>query len=1185
MNSKLDNLISSCPITSIGGGIMEKRKSLSVIVALLASIFFAASVTASTYNYNTSGFFVSEDWDSYNTNYWWIQGGAWAVTGGYLQFSDSGTTGTVNGVFFNNSNFKVGFLDEWEYSSTALAPSACTSGSGSSWWADWWVNLINGLSLTNSSAQQMYMYASPYGTHPSSTYVLQATNKFGSYSYSGYLTDGQICNTVPFNFKQVKRNLPNNTWYVETWYNGVLNKNISSDQMTSGAGADAVRYLSNFTGFGNFALQGYDTSGNNHVARFLQTNFTVTHVFEDGNIPPSAPVVSAPSYRLASKNQESVQFTVADPNNASLSCSVYVDGSLAVTNSSVQNNTLTSLTPSWTTGMHNYFVRCNDGLNTLDSATQMFQYYPTLKYQLYYDFNGTTLNTSMWQPVTNNVILTTTDGASVLRCMGNGSMSYMGGVSLVPTQYHIENTDEFQLTWLAKAPNTYSYIISQLTSNNSMLDDTANPSELPVFLFEAYGNLGINSLQATVDGGEQNVSGQNMHYFNNIFYSIPSTYSRWWEVNMKVGLNPNGTRWLSGSYNSTYLGNVSSYYNYANRENPRANIFAIGCRNDGSNSYDWSIDWLDLIVLENRAINVTLSNPPNHAISGSQQNVTFTATNSKYSTMSCTLRVDNIVNQTNASVLNNTLTTFPMHWSSGSHLWNITCTDSELTGYSETRTFTFNSTHSFVLWNPANATRTNVQEPISYEVYDSDHALTSCSLYIDTVLNETNASVMNDTISYFYPVWAEGFHSWYVQCNDGETVATSETRYYDMDSTEPFTQTSSPSSFNTSVFTGYAMNIMGNVTDNNLYRVNRTIRYPNGTVFYNNYSGDLPVNTTLYSWDNDFNTTALPNGIYEMYIESADSHTANIMPDALNIEKNLPLKKLSYTLNYGAVSIALTGGNGSSALSDFTTFKNPDRYRWRWDFNKNLQKGDTLEFTINADQSLKYLAGSKYQGHFIINDKYWLDFESTDVKVNSVVQMGVTTFQVNTEVIKNNANKITFDSLGGLNEADLLLEFEINNCEPDWSCNGFTACNTTDEQTCNSVVDQNTCGLPYEGDYSEFGVFPCNYCSRDIVVFNESACSATTDDKTVCYLDNNFATCCNVTGLGSDCYADVPQSEDTVCVAESCSFFSYTSNDITGAVINFVSKGFITLSLLAGAITIGGVGLWAYNRFKMGGFR
>ncbi|MCJ7768013.1 hypothetical protein MUP79_06450, partial [Candidatus Bathyarchaeota archaeon] len=163
------------------------------------------------------------------------------------------------------------------------------------------------------------------------------------------------------------------------------------------------------------------------------------------------------------------------------------------------------------------------------------------------------------------------------------------------------------------------------------------------------------------------------------------------------------------------------------------------------------------------------------------------------------------------------------------------------------------------------------------------------------------------------------------------------------------------------------------------------------------------------------------------------------------------------------------------------------------------------------------------------------------------------------------------------------MTFQIQNCIPDWSCTGFSACNISDEQTCNSVVDLNTCGQAYTGDYTEFGDFTCNYCSRDIVLLNETACSE--HSKTVCYLDNNFATCCNVTGIGSDCYGDVPQSEDTVCALVSCSMFTYSENDITGAVINLIGKGFVTLSILAGLIAIIGVGLWAYNRFKMGGFR
>lgn len=48
-------------------------------------------------------------------------------------------------------------------------------------------------------------------------------------------------------------------------------------------------------------------------------------------------------------------------------------------------------------------------------------------------------------------------------------------------------------------------------------------------------------------------------------------------------------------------------------------------------------------------------------------------------------------------------------------------------------------------------------------------------------------------------------------------------------------------------------------------------------------------------------------------------------------------------------------------------------------------------------------------------------------------------------------------------------------CEPDWVCNGYGYCLLNSTQPCISVTDNNTCGMSYSGDYSEFTPQPCIY--------------------------------------------------------------------------------------------------------------
>jgi hypothetical protein len=344
--------------------------------------------------------------------------------------------------------------------------------------------------------------------------------------------------------------------------------------------------------------------------------------------------------------------------------------------------------------------------------------------------------------------------------------------------------------------------------------------------------------------------------------------------------------------------------------------------------------------------------------------------------------------------------------------------------------------------SPPNESHTNVQMPVIFNVTDTENASVSCSLYIDSGLNATNASVVNDTTSYFYHVWVNGIHTWYVTCSDAEFQDTSDTYSFNFDNSTLFIQSATPSSFNTTIFSGYTMDITGNVTNSDIGIVNRTIYYPNSTVFFHNSSGALPINTSLYQWDDSFNTTLMPNGIYNMFIYTVDN--------------------------------------------------------------------------------------------------------------------------------------------GDIHNTSAYLSFQIQNCIPDWTCTGFNACNISDRRVCTAATDLNACGLPYEGDYTEFGEFVCNYCDADIFLLNQSDCA--NDSILSCYDDLNFAFCCNVTGLGSDCYGGVQQTEEVVCVEEACEsggMFAYSENDITGAVIGTLGKGLVTVSILAGLITIGMLGLWGYNRLKM----
>jgi hypothetical protein len=145
---------------------------------------------------------------------------------------------------------------------------------------------------------------------------------------------------------------------------------------------------------------------------------------------------------------------------------------------------------------------------------------------------------------------------------------------------------------------------------------------------------------------------------------------------------------------------------------------------------------------------------------------------------------------------------------------------------------------------------------------------------------------------------------------------------------------------------------------------------------------------------------------------------------------------------------------------------------------------------------------------------------------------------------------------------DLLLHtnnldttFTISNCVAEWVCNHYTSCNESDLQSCDGVGDVHSCGLTYTGDYSEFEDLSCNFCSADVELQSQTACINKLLNST--YIDNNYDTCCAVTGLPSDCL----QNASIVVVEESCSPY-YEENDIPKAIIDTIGRAFVFIANL-----------------------
>jgi len=130
---------------------------------------------------------------------------------------------------------------------------------------------------------------------------------------------------------------------------------------------------------------------------------------------------------------------------------------------------------------------------------------------------------------------------------------------------------------------------------------------------------------------------------------------------------------------------------------------------------------------------------------------------------------------------------------------------------------------------------------------------------------------------------------------------------------------------------------------------------------------------------------------------------------------------------------------------------------------------------------------------------------------------------------------------------DIATNYDSTNPALSFFCNTTVVCVedwVLDTPTClindsyiKSYTDNNSCGtvgdLPVDNGTQSL----CNYCSEDIVLSSETECyfNGTAGVKNITYIDNNYFSCCAITGIGSDCSIDFSPYNDTI--EESCSLY------------------------------------------------
>ena len=206
--------------------------------------------------------------------------------------------------------------------------------------------------------------------------------------------------------------------------------------------------------------------------------------------------------------------------------------------------------------------------------------------------------------------------------------------------------------------------------------------------------------------------------------------------------------------------------------------------------------------------------------------------------------------------------------SDATYLWNIQCSDNATNTdrFTDNYTVTIDTVNpNLTLVSPSNDTLTG-NSWMLFNTTVNDTNLANVSLFINNTQNTTNSSQKNGTYLFNISGLSDGNHTWYIISYDlAKNNATSETRQFTVDTTNPVVTLVAPS--NSSTDNDGNIEFVYNVTDSN--------NITNCSLYINNILNQS--NTSVNRSDNNSFTRSLSNGNYNWTVQCIDeaNNTAN----------------------------------------------------------------------------------------------------------------------------------------------------------------------------------------------------------------------------------------------------------------------------------------------------------------------
>tara|TARA_R100000306_G_C4381275_1_gene144648 strand:+ start:5781 stop:8762 length:2982 start_codon:yes stop_codon:yes gene_type:complete len=281
-------------------------------------------------------------------------------------------------------------------------------------------------------------------------------------------------------------------------------------------------------------------------------------------------------------------------------------------------------------------------------------------------------------------------------------------------------------------------------------------------------------------------------------------------------------------------------------------------------------------------------------------------------------------------------------------------------------------------------------------------------LYVNGVLNQTVSGLLAGTNvpvnwNLSFAADEESTFTYNVTANNSANRDNSTTKTFHIDNVLPSITWTSPANDNTSVVKEVmTTNIF--IQDPNLFSYRLNITFFNGTSgvreVYQNTSNSTLTGLTNYTVTDGFLFADISK-TFTAQLKVCDGHTdQNISIDDVEV--------IDDTLIVESVDIELEDKTDTEAIS---FQEEPTKISFDFD---TFAKTKTKEFIVEAEDYIQILDGTEFPGHLVLDNKYWMDWDTEDLRSIDITRLAGNKVSV---VIEKwvASDEWDFESIGELN--------------------------------------------------------------------------------------------------------------------------------------------------------------------------